>query len=537
MGTVFLALAILLAGCELAPPPGGGAGLAVLLPGAPGGPSRGVDVTGPGSIGDDAVQRLLTYELTLSGPNGQTVKRAASYGQTMNFDLAPGVWTITTNAFFRGSGNRQANDPASSAAGPKTVTLTPGLTQSVPVTLQLDPLLRDTILIPDKEIFLKIGEPAPEGWLGEDRQFLLLTDLTLDDWMGPSIQGFSSSDRAFFDGGGHKVTINSFDTPPGQLVYGLFTEAVDADIVHLNIVLNIPSGPSDVWWAGGLTPRGSNMHIEDVHVSGTLHISTTDPGTDSYAGGIVGRLTEGDIYQCSSTLDLQLVNSTDNSYVGGLVGEIDGSIKQSFFGRNGTVEGKIVGGIIGQADPTTNPTLIIACYSAGTVQGPGNATYAGGIAGYLPDISPYINIVGCYVFGMVDISSTTGGSAGGIAGIADGNGYVIQDCIVLNSEVKGGSSGSVHRIVNGPSFGPSGLSGNSVYESIFYQGLSTVTLTADDKEEGADLPGVGQPDFSGTEFDTTQPLSFFTPSVWPYHPYPVLSWQIEKGIQPKGIQP
>jgi hypothetical protein len=538
MGAVFLVL--LLAGCELAPPPGGGAGLAVLLPGAPGGPSRAVDVTGPGSIGDDAVQRLLTYELSLSGPNGQTVKRAAAYGQTMNFDLAPGVWTITTNAFFRGNGNLQANDPASSAAGPKTVTLTPGMTQSVPVTLELHPDLKEMILIPDEATFKKIGEPAPGGWLGEEKKFLLLTDLMLTNWKGPKIAGASPTEWAVFEGGGHTITINSFMSGAGN--YGLFMDAYQAEISGLNIVLNIPDGPDDTVLAGGLTAGGSVVGIVDVHVSGKLYVSTTGPSTDSYAGGIAGELTGGSIVLCSSKLDLKLVNSTDNSVVGGLVGEIDAIstnaslIMESFF--NGIVEGKIVGGIIGRQAVSNSDTIDIKhCYSAGTVQGPGNATYAGGIAGYLPDTPPSpVNIVGCYVTGTVDISTATYGSAGGIAGTADGNGHSIVNCIVLNSEVRGGSS--VHRIVDGPSLGPTGLSSNSVYGSTFYQGVSSITPTADPGgggNEGADLPSVADPpgpDFSGTEFDTTQPLSVFAPSVWPYHPYPVLSWQIEKGIQP-----
>jgi hypothetical protein len=405
------------------------------------------------------------------------------------------------------------------------------MTQSVPVTLELHPDLKEAILIPDKETFLKIGEPAPGGWLGEDRQFLLLTDLILDDWVGPKIVGAS---WAIFEGGGHTIRINSFG---GAGYYGLFQGASYAEISGLNIVLNIPDGPDDTVFAGGLTPIGSEVGIVDVHVSGKLYVSTTSSSIDSYAGGIAGELTGGSIVLCSSKLDLKLVNSTDNSVVGGLVGEIDGNrIMESFF--SGTVEGKIVGGIIGRQAPSNSSTTEIEhCYSAGTVQGPSGTSAsmdAGGIAGHLYGPSNPVKIMASYFFGTVDISSSTGGSAGGIAGITDSVTHSIVDCIVLAPTINAGN-GALHRILD-YSGSPSGISGNSAYGGRFFQNGSEISPpTADGSggKEGADLPSVsGQPDFSGTEFDTTQPLSVFAPSVWPYHPYPVLSWQIEKGIQP-----
>ncbi|MDR0450026.1 MAG: hypothetical protein LBH26_02025, partial [Treponema sp.] len=379
--SLLLIVALSLSGCELSGGPGGpeeaGAGLVILLPGAEG---RAID--DPGNIGHEAVQRLLTYEISLAGPGGRTMNRAAAYGESLEFaNLEAGEWILSANAFFRGHGNLQANDPASAKpeAQPKTLMLAAAETQEVPLSLDLAPALEQVVLIPDAATFKMIGDPpAAGGWFGEAKNFLLLADLVLDNWKGPAIQGDAYSSpqaRAFFHGGGHTLTIRSFETAGGTLNCGLFTDAYLADFYDLKIVLDISAGNSTLvnYAAGGLTATGSNVTVKDVHVSGTLHVRYADT-SGAWGGGIAGEITGGMVAASSSKLDLKMeyngMGSSLGSSAGGLLGEMNGvEITESFF--SGTVEGSRAGGILGAEGifPASDPNIIKHCYSAGTVRG------------------------------------------------------------------------------------------------------------------------------------------------------------------------
>ncbi|MDR1587750.1 MAG: hypothetical protein LBS57_09870, partial [Treponema sp.] len=228
-----LTLAVLvLAACEFPGGPaggkaeGGGAELVVLLPGTPVGASRAVsaDDTRWGAIYHPNVQKLLTYEINVTGP-GEPVTKTARWDESIEFNLEPGNWTVKVNAFFR----NHKNSPANASEVQETVTLTEGQTKPVSVTLDLHPDFADKVLIPDAETFVRIGkDPTDGGWLGQKKYFLLINDLELDNWKGPAIQGDAYATpqlNSFFDGGGHKITIRSFDTEGGNFNCGLFIDA------------------------------------------------------------------------------------------------------------------------------------------------------------------------------------------------------------------------------------------------------------------------------------------------------------------------
>jgi hypothetical protein len=547
--SLLLALTIMISGCELpGAPGGGGAGLVILLPGAPGGPDRAV--TDPGSIGHDAVQRLLTYEITLSRPGSQSVTKAAPYSQSIRFDqLEPGEWTVTTNAFFRGHGNLQANDPNSTYPGarPKTVSLVAGRTESVPVTLELASKLKGLVLIPDAETLKRIGT----DWLNQGEIFLLLTDLTLDNWAGPEIHGPAPSVRASFIGGGHTIRINSFAAGVGK--YGLFSSAHYADIIDLNIDLHIGAGPADTAYAGGLVAGADEVNIKGVHVSGILHLSSS-ASPPSYAGGIAGvlsgSLSGGNIALCSSTLDLEMENSIGDSVAGGLVGEIyDAEVSTSWFTgtvkaeaaggiageidgatildsfSSGTVEGYTAGGIVGQAiSGSSNATTIKHCYSTGTVKGGWNA---GGIAGSFEGQSG--STIGvCYATGIINLSCPSANAAGGIAGYIGSTGG-INDCLVLDPTVTGPAGSAVGRIAGFNYYGT--LTNNLALGGTFTEGGTPII--PNNNAANTDGGTISSISSAPPDFDTTAPSSAFAdpPPGWGY-PYPVLSWQIGKGIRP-----
>jgi hypothetical protein len=358
------------------------------------------------------------------------------------------------------------------------------MTQSVPVTLKLTSALDGKTLIADEETFKKIGD-----WSNQKKEFLLLNDLTLNNWEGPSILG-PSGDQTFFDGGGHTVTINSF-AATGAGYYGLFRDASDAAITGLNIDLNITTGPADTRFIGGLTPIGSKIEVTDVHVSGDLNVATISYSGDSYAGGIVGELSGGSIISCSSKLNLTLeTNSTFISTVGGIAGQItDAGIADSFFGLAGIVKGKTAGGIVGEVSGSGN-SWVKHCYSAGTVQGPDSTTdpvNAGGIAGTV-DGSSGSTIDVSYFSGQVIIPAAGGGAVGGIAGTLTSTSG-IGACLVLEPTLSVPSGLSwLHRIV-GNSSGT--LANNSAYNGTLTQDGNPVTIPSPatgSNFEGADLP-------------------------------------------------
>jgi hypothetical protein len=408
------------------------------------------------------------------------------------------------------------------------VTLAAGKTSEVPVALELAAALKNKILIADAAAFKKIGDlPAAGGWQGEERSFLLLTDLTLDNWAGPAIHGASITNRAEFDGGGHTIRINSFG---GAVNYGLFTDAYRADISGLNIVLNIANGPADAGTVGGLTALGSDATIKNVHVSGTLHI-TSNVSSGSYAGGIAGGLSSGDVTFCSSKLDLKLTyTGTGAGSAGGLVGELGFNtsvaiIYDSFF--SGTVEGPISGGIAGKTGGASAVTNIKNCYSAGTVKGSKNI---GGIAGIF-DGPAFSGITGCYSSTKVE-GDGAGGYAGGIVGsIESGVGFFIEDCLALNKGITGINGWLRAYQVYGILSGTGTLNNKTIGIIIDCENNPSDAGAVSPAAPWGDVLTLGDPpeqaDFSssGFYFDSSSESFAMPPEGWDYD-YPVFNWQI-----------
>jgi hypothetical protein len=535
--------ALFLAVCELpgwmedGGPEGGGAGLVILLPGAPDGTGRAVIANSNelGTIGHPSVQRLLTYKIRLTKGTQEVIK-AAHYNESMYFNLEPGVWTVEVHASFP---RIQANDPNSTdpAVGPKTVTLTEGQTQSVAVGLALNPDLDGVVLIPDAETLKLIGvPPANGGWNRQGKKFHLLADLELENWVGLEIWGdpFASPQvRTSFNGGGHTVTIKSFDIDLGGDC-GLFYDANLVDFKNLNIKLETTSPVIVGTAAGGLTAGASNVNIEDVHVSGILYVGYLS--SNAYGGGIAGELTNGTVTNCSSTLNLKMESlSSGSSSVGGLLGEMNGvTIEKSF--SNGWVEGTWAGGILGRRGLTfitTSPNTISYCYSAGIVYGynPGGAAMAGGIAGgFDGDVTGSI-LEASYSIAEILCEGLSGSYAGGIAGSLSSSNGTITNCLALNGSITGTVPPILRRVVG--SNGGTLLDNKGLDLMNFSPSYTPPSPAYGYNVDGYDIDPLDSSDVANTVLDPTMSGNVFVmpPSNW-NHRYPVFQWQIDKGIQP-----
>jgi hypothetical protein len=489
----------------------------------------------------------------LTGPGGQTVPQAARYNESMNFDLEPGVWTVTVDAFFEADG-LVVNNPSTT-----TVTLAEGQTESVAITLQLNSDFNNTVFIPDAETLRLVGRhpfSLSGEWYGKKQKFLLLADLELENWVGYEIAGASSTDWASFHGGGHTITIRSFYTDTFTPNCGLFTDAWRVDFYKLNIVLDITDADNTEidWKVGGLTAGGSDVIVKDVHVSGVLHIWYTDTYSDGvWGGGIAGELTGGIVAACSSKLDLKLEDASGGtspgSSVGGILGEMNNIIIDSSF-SSGTVEGTRAGGILGAMGAfgsSSDINFIENCYSVGTVKGlnTGGEARAGGIAGEF-DGPASSGITSSYSIAGITCDGLSPSYAGGIAGsLGSTEPYSTAEilfCLALNNSISVTSSSSTVQRVVASTSGTFSLDEN--------EGLTTMTLpsspsyisTVDGVDDDQDKDGLDktfltdpptESDFIGTAFEISEYTVTFAmaPLGWGYY-YPILSWQIEKGIQP-----
>lgn len=165
---------------------------------------------------------------------------------------------------------------------------------------------------------------------------------------------------------------------------------------------------------GGHTVRGLSIHattanqglfgvingatIQNVKVEGNV----TSSGNN--VGGIVGRLQQGSVRNCS--FSGSVTTTMSRGYVGGITGYAGNTAAEMAniegCANTATVTGATrgtVGGIVGYA----KYTKITNCYNTGSVNG---ATRAGGIAGQLQN---NCSATGCYNSGALSGSGTAGG--------------------------------------------------------------------------------------------------------------------------------
>lgn len=207
---------------------------------------------------------------------------------------------------------------------------------------------------------------------GEDSSKLcakLTADIRLTgDWTPFSSQsGYPTTAYAgTFDGGGH--TISGLRINASTANQGLFSAINGAEIKNLKVEGNVTSSNN---YIGGIVGKIQQGTVENCSFSG----SVTTTKSDGNAGGIAG-------YAGNNASQTATITGCVNtgSVTGGCIGGITGYAKFSTIKDCYNI-GKIsgtghTGGIIGQS---MNKTTVENCYSTGEVSSTGNA---GGIAGW-----------------------------------------------------------------------------------------------------------------------------------------------------------
>ncbi|AMC94044.1 hypothetical protein AOC36_08600 [Erysipelothrix larvae] len=243
-----------------------------------------------------------------------------------------------------------------------------------------------------------------------DAYFVLTEDIDLTDLLENTPNGWvpiGTEDAPFtgtLDGDNHKVTGLWIEQSKNNDI-GFFGYANNATILNLSIVTH-DNGITGNELVGGLVGRLEEGLIDNCTFTGTIK------GVSS-VGGLVG-INEGQISGSYSTGSVE-----GESYVGGLVGNNGGPISGSY--STGSVTGKYtVGGAVGY-----NWDEISDCYSTGSVVG---EDVLGGFIGDNHD-----KIFTSYTTSKVE---GTYASAGGFVGENYGE---ISECFASN-DVQGNSS-------------------------------------------------------------------------------------------------
>ena len=144
----------------------------------------------------------------------------------------------------------------------------------------------------------------------------------------------------------------------------------------------------------GLFGGVNGATIQNLKVEG--HVSSSK----AYVGGIVGKVQQGTIENCSFSGSVTTAVTTSSGHVGGIVGYAGNTATQtaSISGCTSAanVTGGVAGGIVGYAKFTT----ISNCYNTGTING---TSRSGGIAGQLQNNCTASN---CYNIGTISGSGT-----------------------------------------------------------------------------------------------------------------------------------
>ncbi len=181
----------------------------------------------------------------------------------------------------------------------------------------------------------------------------------------------------------------------------------------------------------GLFAAINKATIRNLNVSGTVNC-----GTKNYVGGIVGKVQDGTIENCSFSGSV-----TGGGHTGGIAGGLNGNdVTISGCANLAAVTGTTAGGILGYWKKTAS---IRDCYNTGSVTG---SAKAGGIVGQLNKGT----IENCYSIGDI------GGKASQKGGIFAFSSATVKNCYYTlpEAETLGGTAAAAAQITS-----PEGLAG------------------------------------------------------------------------------
>lgn len=272
---------------------------------------------------------------------------------------------------------------------------------------------------------LKIRDSINSGNLKySTNAYKLMADLDFSNehyWtpIGPSE---TVSFKGIFDGNGkviRNINIGTSNTTVSMGYAGFFGYLNGGNVKSLGIQWNKLNASGITGGIAGQIINGSK--IDNCYSTGGFF-------NNSYCGGIVGMVTDGEINNCYFTGSI--TKNTDGSFTnsGGIAGNIsDGKINNCYSTSN--ITGYYSGGIVGNA---SNIITMSDCYSSGDVSG----YNSGGVIG---KIIKGATITNCHSSGNITSFAGLGPSVGGIVGFAED--VQINNCYSTGN-INGDGSGS-----------------------------------------------------------------------------------------------
>ena len=240
-----------------------------------------------------------------------------------------------------------------------------------------------------------LAKQVNDGYSYENTYFKLTDDLNLADKKWTPIGEMSGCFSGHFDGNNHEI-------------FGL---KVDGSSYY-----------------AGLFGRISGGSVKNVNIrSGSVR--TDNDAHDSAAGGIVGHIDNGQIENCTAS-----VNVSGKSNVGGVVGYIiDGSILNCHFLSGEIDGGESVGGIVGNVGyDNANKSTVSGCSADASVKG---NEKVGGLCGWFGNGDHKFS--NCTMKGSVTV---TGSYCGGLVGYLNDNSKgTFENCQFKGSIKKDGA--------------------------------------------------------------------------------------------------
>ncbi len=208
------------------------------------------------------------------------------------------------------------------------------------------------------------------------------------------------------------------------------------EISGLNI--NNSTASSNTGLFGNSYADWTNSNISNIGVAG--NISTTSGNTDSYTGGLIGRL-DGDgnssVFNAYSTTVINAVNGNER-YVGGLIGYAGYVTVKNVSAAGAVTANNSVGGLIGSArGARVSYANASGAVTATSTAGGNNSV--GGLIGYLNTS----DITYSYATGAVNASSTLSNAIGGLAGKLDGGSITYSYATGNVTNAGGGDTGGL----------------------------------------------------------------------------------------------
>lgn len=235
-----------------------------------------------------------------------------------------------------------------------------------------------------------------------------------------------------FDGNNHKISNLAVESVirKGQAYLGLFGETYMANIENLtleNISYRVESYSSDNTISahvGGVAGYAQLTNFQNINVSGTIY-SNLLAENSAYIGGLAGEL---DIYSNEQAYILYVENCNVNV--------------EMIVDEEGSLEGDVVGGLLGYIKNYNSAAAIVNCKTDGYILG---GQYTGGLVGYITD---YISIINCASTAKVEATSVEVSYAGGLVGMSSGN-SIIMDSFSTGRVKAPQSTGSYKSYVGG----------------------------------------------------------------------------------------